>query len=165
VITIRAIEASDWDSTWRLLEPVFRAGETYAFPPDISEQEAYRAWVERPRATYVATDDSGAIVGTYYIKPNQSGPGDHVCNCGYIVSDSARGRGVGAEMCRHSLRIAVSLGFSAMQYNLVVATNEDAIRLWEQHGFEVVGRLPKAFRHPSLGLVDALVMYKELDVQ
>src|SRR5947209_1497204 len=47
----------------------------------------------------------------------------------------------------------------AMQFNFVVSTNERAVRLWQSFGFEIVGRLPEAFEHPSLGWVDALVMF------
>jgi ribosomal protein S18 acetylase RimI-like enzyme len=107
-------------------------------------------------------DECNEVLGTYYIKPNQPALGAHVCNCGYIVAKEARGRGIAAEMCQHSQREAISRGFRAMQYNLVVSTNEVAVRLWKRQGFEVVGTLPQAFRHPRLGYVDALVMYKQL---
>ncbi len=164
MIKIRLFEDGDWPSTWRILEPVFRAGETYPFSPDISEEEGYRVWIEAPRATYIALNEGNEISGTYYIKPNQPTLGAHVCNCGYVVSETARGKGIASEMCKHSLNEAVVLGFRAMQYNLVVSTNETAVRLWLRHGFELVGRLPKAFRHMQLGYVDAFVMYKELDL-
>ncbi len=160
---IRPFEERDWPSTWAIIEPVFRAGETYAFSPDITEAEAREVWIDKPRATFVAVGEGGEILGTYYVKANQPCLGAHVCNCGYIVSVSARGRGVASAMCEHSQRQAVALGFRSMQYNLVVATNEGAIRLWKKHGFEVVGTLPESFRHLRLGLVDALVMYKILE--
>ena len=99
---------------------------------------------------------------TYFIKPNQPGLGAHVCNCGYIVSENARGQGVASSMCGHSQEVAVELGFRAMQYNLVVSTNEGAIRLWEKFGFQIIGILPNAFNSKSAGYVDALVMYKQL---
>lgn len=163
MITVRPFEEMDWAGTWPVLESVFREGETYAFSPDITEEEAYKVWVDAPSATFVVPDEDSGIVGTYYIKPNQPGLGAHVCNCGYIVSVNARGRGIASEMCRHSQVEAQSRGFRAMQYNLVVSTNEVAVRLWKRHGFEIVGRLPEAFRHPRLGFVDALVMYKKLE--
>jgi ribosomal protein S18 acetylase RimI-like enzyme len=163
MINIRPFEKRDWDATWRIIEPVFRAGETYAFSPDITKEEAHKAWVEVPLATFVAVDKNNDVLGTYYIKPNQPALGAHVCNCGYIVSEDARGKGIAAEMCEHSQREAVSRGFRAMQYNLVVSTNEGAVRLWKRHGFQVIGTLPKAFRHPQLGFVDAFVMYKQLE--
>ena len=160
---IRLFEKQDWSAIWRIIEPVFKAGETYAFSPDITEQEAHRVWVEMPAVTFVAEDENHNIQGTYYIKPNQPALGAHVCNCGYIVSEDARGRGVASAMCDHSQREAISQGFRAMQYNLVVSTNNDAVRLWRRHGFEIVGTLPKAFRHPKLGFVDAFVMYKQFE--
>jgi len=159
---IRLLEDRDWIATWRIIEPVFRAGETYPYSPDITENEAHGVWVEIPSATFVAIDESEDIVGTYYIKANQPGIGAHVCNCGYIVSEDARGKGVASEMCKHSQHEAVDRGFRAMQYNLVVATNQGAVRLWKKHGFEVIGTLPGAFRHQQLGYVDAYVMYKTL---
>jgi len=162
MIRIQPFEQRDWSPVWRIIEPVFRAGETYPFPPDINEAEAHSAWIEAPSATFVAADENNGILGTYYIKPNQPGLGAHVCNCGYIVAEKARGKGIASEMCRHSQREALSFGFRAMQYNLVVSTNEGAVQLWKNHGFEIVGRLPEAFRHPRLGFVDAYVMYKLL---
>jgi L-amino acid N-acyltransferase YncA len=160
VIKIRAFEEKDWPETWKIIEPVLRAGETYAFSPDIQERDAHVVWVDIPSATFVALNENHDILGTYYIKPNQPALGAHVCNCGYIVAEQSRGRGLASVMCEHSQRRAVSMGFRAMQYNLVVSTNEGAIRLWKKHGFDIVGVLPQAFQHPKLGFVDACVMYK-----
>jgi ribosomal protein S18 acetylase RimI-like enzyme len=78
------------------------------------------------------------------------------------VPRGARGQGIASAMCGHSQEIARELGFRAMQYNLVVATNQVAVRLWQKHGFRIVGTLSGAFRHPELGYVDAHVMYKSL---
>lgn len=163
MLRVREVEAADWPAVWRIVEPVFRRGDTYAISPAITEAEAKTYWLESPQATFVALDDDGAILGTYYLKPNQAGGGAHVCNCGYIVDANARGRRVASEMCAHSQREAVARGFRAMQFNFVVSTNEGAIRLWQRHGFNVVGTLPGAFFHPDRGYVDAFVMYKRLD--
>ncbi len=162
MINIREFQETDWAETWAILEPVFRAGETYAFSPDITAEEAYNVWIAAPAATFLAVDSNDTILGTYYIKPNQPALGAHVCNCGYIVAEKSRGRGLAALMCDHSQIQAVSMGFLAMQYNLVVETNESAIHLWKKKGFEIIGTLPKSFRHNRLGLVDAHVMYKLL---
>jgi ribosomal protein S18 acetylase RimI-like enzyme len=159
---IRPFETEDWDAVWSAIEPVFRAGETYPMSPDISKDEAFQAWVAAPAATYVAVDDENRILGTYYIKPNRPALGAHVCNCGYIVAEQARGQGVASELCRHSQREALAQGFRAMQFNLVVSSNEGAVRLWQSLGFEIVGTLPGAFRHSKRGYVDAYVMYKTL---
>ena len=162
MITIRPFKENDWAALWRIIEPVFRAGETYAFPRDISEEEARKIWVLIPKATYVAVNQDNAIFGTYYIKPNQPGLGDHICNCGYIVAENARGQGIASKMCEYSQREAVAQGFRAMQFNLVVTTNSGAVRLWKSHGFNIIGTIPQAFRHPLHGYVDAFIMYKYL---
>lgn len=164
MITLQLATESDWPAIWSILEPVFRAGETYAFSPAITSDEAHRAWMELPAATYVARDARGALLGTYYLKPNQTGLGDHVCNCGYVVVAAARGQGVAAAMCVHSQDEAVRAGFRAMQFNLVVSTNTVAVKLWQKLGFALVGTLPGAFRHLRLGFVDAHVMFKRLVV-
>ena len=162
MMDIRPFQESDWPGVWHFIEPVFRAGETYAFPRNISEEDAHKAWVLTPKVTYVAVDQDEAILGTYYIKPNQPGQGNHICNCGYIVSEDARRQGIASAMCEHSQHEAVAQGFRAMQYNLVVSTNSGAVRLWKKLGFQVVGTIPEAFRHPLHGYVDAYVMYKRL---
>ena len=88
---IRTATRSDADAVWALLEPVFRAGDTYAFDPDISKEAALSYWIDQPAACYVAVD-AGQIIGTYYIKTNQQGGGAHVCNCGYVAGVQGRGR-------------------------------------------------------------------------
>jgi len=162
-VTIRTLRDADWPAVWAILEPIFRAGDSYSFAADITAAEAHRIWVENPTAAYVAETTTRRIVGSYYIQPNQPGQGAHVCNCGYAVAAAARGRGVASAMCRHSQQQALAFGFRGMQYNFVAATNAGAVRLWQQHGFDIVGTLPEAFRHPEQGYVDAYVMYKLLE--
>lgn len=164
MVTIRRYQEEDWPDVWRIIEPVFREGASYAFSPEISEEEAKQVWIEAPAAVYVCEDTMTGMIGTYYIKPNQPALGAHVCNCGYIVDEKARGQGAASTMCQHSQSEAVKLGFKAMQYNLVVVTNQSAIRLWQKHGFDITGLLPKAFNHKVFGYVDALIMIKQLTV-
>lgn len=159
---IRAFEDGDWPGLWTILAPVFRAGETYCVDPAIEEATARAYWIDAPAATFVAVDDDGAPLGSYYLKANQPPPGAHVANCGYVVGAEARGRGVASAMCEHSQETARAHGFAAMQYNFVVSTNIGAIRLWQRHGFAIVGTLPAAFDHPQAGRVDAHVMHKPL---
>lgn len=162
MIEIRPFEEGDWTATWQVLESVFRAGETYAFSPDISEEEAHNAWINVPAATFVAVDENNTIVGTYFIKKNQPGLGSHICNCGYVVAEAHRGKGIASTMCEHSQREAVARGFRGMQYNLVISSNKGAVRLWKKLGFEIIGTVPEAFHHHRFGYVDAYVMYKKL---
>lgn len=162
MITIRRFEQADWPAVWQIIKPVFRAGETYSFPPDISEEEAHDLWVIVPAATYVAIDGDNTILGTCFLKPNQPGHGAHICNCGYIVAEQARGLGIASRMCDHSQQEALARGYLAMQFNLVVSTNEGAIRLWKRKGFSTIGTIPNAFRHPQQGFVDAYIMFKQL---
>lgn len=158
---IREATPGDFESVWPIFQSIVAAGDTYAYARDTTRDEARRLWFELPRKTFVA-EEGGVILGTYYLKTNQSGGGDHVCNCGYMVAPSARGKGLATAMCEHSQQVARELGYKAMQFNFVVATNEGAVRLWTALGFDTVGRLPNAFRHPARGYVDALVMYKWL---
>jgi len=160
-MNIREAKLSDFDKIWPIFHEIASAGETYAYSPDTSKAEALDIWISNPRKTFVVEENNN-ILGTYYIKTNQAGPGKHVCNCGYMVSSSARGRGLATSMCEHSQRTATEMGYEAMQFNFVASTNEGAIRLWNKLGFETVGNLPKAFKHPTQGYVDALVMYKWL---
>ena len=162
MLQIREYREPDWPRLWPTLQQTFAAGETYAFSPQSTAEEIHRLWIEIPAKTFVACDPDGSLVGTYFIKPNQPGLGSHVCNCGYVVAAGAQGRGIATRMCEHSQAQAVSMGFRAMQFNFVVATNTRAIALWERLGFAVVGRLPGAFNHRTLGYVDALVLFKQL---
>lgn len=159
MIEIREASEQDWDDIWPIFESVVRAGDTYAYPRDSSKDEAFKLWMVAPRQTYIATE-SGRVLGTYYLKTNQQGPGSHVCNAGYMVCASARGKGVAKKMCLHSQQEAKRMGYKAMQFNFVASSNTVAVHLWTSLGFETVGRLPQAFAHPELGYVDALVMFK-----
>ena len=161
MIEIRPCTPEDADALWDILHPIFSAGETYAMPRDINREDALAFWVEPPNVAFVAEID-GAVVGSYFIRPNKKGGGSHVCNCGYATGEAARGNGVARAMRTHSLDHARATGYAAMQFNFVVATNTRAIAIWEAHGFDTVGRLPDAFRHPTEGEVDALVMFRRL---
>jgi L-amino acid N-acyltransferase YncA len=158
---IREATGEDFAQIWPFFHEIVAAGETYGYPRDLTEDQARKIWMDAARKTFVLEED-GRIVGSYFIKTNQSGPGDHVCNCGYMVSAEARGRGLASAMCEHSQDIARALGYKAMQFNFVVSSNEGAVRLWTKLGFATVGRVPRAFRHPTQGYVDALIMYKWL---
>ena len=160
-MAIRASTQCDRDTIRAILEPVFRVGETYTQPRDMSKEQALAYWFSPEKEAFVF-EDGGAVLGTYFLKANQQGGGAHVANCGYVTAPAAQGRGTARQMCLHSLEGAKERGFRAMQFNFVVSTNERAVKLWTSLGFQIVGRLPLAFKHPTEGFVDALVMYRQL---
>ncbi|MBP2238634.1 L-amino acid N-acyltransferase YncA [Sinorhizobium kostiense] len=158
---IRPASSADAPAVWSIIEPVIRAGETYTLDRNLSRAEAVAYWMAADKEVFVA-EEAGAILGTYYMRPNQPGGGRHVCNCGYVTAPDSTGRGVARRMCEHSIITARAHGYRAMQFNFVVSTNRPAISLWQKMGFDVVGTLPGAFSHPTQGYVDALVMYQAL---
>ncbi len=158
---IRSATPADDEAIWAILKPAIEAGETFTADPAGGREGAFAYWRPAGAQNFVA-ELEGKILGTSYLKPNQKGGGAHVCNAGYCTAPEARGQGVARALLAHSLEEARRQGFRAMQYNFVVATNIRAIDTWERAGFEIVGRLPGAFRHPKQGFVDALVMYKDL---
>lgn len=160
-LALRPAAPGDADTLWAMLRPVFRAGDTYAVDPQITRADALALWTGGGHSAFIA-EEGGAALGTYYICPNQRGGGAHVCNCGFVTAPAAQGRGVARAMLAHSLETGRAAGYLAMQFNFVVATNTRAIALWQANGFDVVGRLPGAFRHPTQGFVDALLMFRKL---
>jgi len=158
---IRPATPADDDAIWRILEPTFRAGETYPIPRDISRADALAYWRTPGHEVFVAVED-GDVVGTYYLRANNRGGGAHVANCGFMTAPGATGKGVARAMCMHSVERARARGFRAMQFNFVIASNERAVRLWQSCGFAIVGTLPGVFEHPTRGPVDAYVMFRTL---
>ncbi len=158
-IEIRLATDDDFVGIWPIFAEVAAAGDTYPHAEDISRDEAFAYWMRPPRVAYVALCE-GEVVGMFYLRPNQESLGAHVANAGYCVARDFRGRGIGRKMCIHSIAEARQRGYLAMQFNLVVSTNVASIHVWRECGFEIVGTLDRAFRHHTLGLVDAYVMYQ-----
>ncbi|WBU65652.1 GNAT family N-acetyltransferase [Paracoccus aerodenitrificans] len=160
-VSIREAGVQDHDVIWAILEPVYRAGETYCIDRDIDRAGALEDWFAAPFTAFVA-ERGGVVLGTSHIGANRGGGGSHVANASFATAAAARGQGVARELVTHAKQWARGQGFRAMQFNFVVATNADAIHSWEKAGFRVVGRLPGAFSHPAQGYVDAFVMYQDL---
>ena len=161
MVEIREATAADRDAIWDIFHEVVAARDTYAFDPGMSRHDALGYWFQADTRTYVAKS-RGRILGTYILRPNQSGGGSHVANAAFMVAPDARGQGIGREIAEHCLSEARLLGFRAMQFNFVVSTNDSAVRLWQKLGFKIVGTLPSAFHHPEKGYVDVYVMYRSL---
>lgn len=152
----------DFEGIWEIFHQVIAKGDTYVISPDTPKTDLAKHWFASYMQTYVAVED-GVICGTYIIKPNQIDLGGHIANGSYMVHPNYQGKGIGKLLGNHSLVLAKSLGFSAMQFNIVVSTNVIAVALWERIGFTILGTIPKAFNHQQLGFVDAYMMYKNLE--
>lgn len=162
---LRLADDRDHDALWRVLEPTIRAGETWALPRDWRQDEALGYWLARGHEVWVADQGEGGardVVGTFFLRTAQLGPGAHVANAGYMVRPDAWGKGVAGAMCDHSIARARERGFAAIQFNFVVSTNARAIALWERKGFRIIGRSPGAYMHAALGAVDAVMMHRAL---
>ena len=159
---IRPATEADWPGIWKIFREVISHGDTYTYAPDFSEEQARHIWIVDGCHGYVVTHGD-QIVGTFTIRTNKPGFGDHVANAGYMVQKDCRGQGIAQDMCRYSLKEAKKLGFDAMQFNFVVASNKPAVQLWQKMGFKIVGTVPKAFRHRKLGPTDVHIMYRSLE--
>jgi L-amino acid N-acyltransferase YncA len=160
-MTIRNANQDDHEAVWQIIHEVIATGNTYVFAPDSSKEKMLSHWFSEDKHTYIAEDD-GKILGTFYLKTNQMDLGSHIVNAGYMVSSEARGKGLGQAMAEFSMEEARRLGYRGMQFNLVVKTNENAVKLWLKLGFEIIGEIPEAYEHSQLGYVNAYVMYQKL---
>ena len=159
---IRPATRHDADAIWRVFHAVVAGGDTYTFPPDTPRDQAVDYFLAPGFASWVI-EDEGRVIEMYKLIPNYGGLGAHVANASFMVDPSAHGKGAGRAMGEHCLDQARMAGYEAMQFNFVVSTNAAAVALWKKLGFEIVGTLPKAFRHRRLGDVDAYVMHRFLE--
>ena len=163
---IREATAQDWPALWEILEPVVRAGETFTWDRDTTEDQARAKWFKTaPGQTFVAVGTGGldgVVLGTGELHANQGGAGSHVANAGYMVRSGHGGRGIARALCAYSLDAARAAGFRAMQFNAVVESNVRAVAAWQAMGFETLATIPEAFQHPQLGYVGLHVMYRKL---
>jgi ribosomal protein S18 acetylase RimI-like enzyme len=178
MLEIRKATEEDKPEIWQIIKNVIATGDTYVFAPDSSEEEMISYWCSPEKHTYVAVwseqparagilDNessklNGHIVGTFFLKANQPGLGAHVGNAGYMVAPEAKGKRVGRRMAEYSIEEARRLGFRSMQFNFVVKSNEVAVKLWQDVGFEIIGEIPEAFDHAQNGLTNAYIMYRKL---
>ena len=153
---------TDYEKVWEIFKNVISTGDTYVFDPETPRERLHEHWFADFMDTFVALDND-EILGTYIIKPNQLDLGNHIANCSYMVNPKHHGRGIGKLLCGHSINFAKAKGYLGIQFNIVVSTNEAAVKLWQKFGFEIIGTTPKGFRHKDLGFVDTYIMFKELD--
>ncbi|MER7418413.1 GNAT family N-acetyltransferase [Micromonospora peucetia] len=158
---IREFHEPDWAEVWPIVEEVVRAQVTFPYDPELTAEQAYDMWVEAAPGRTVVAVDGDVVLGTAKMGTNRPGPGAHVATASFMVARAARGRGVGTALCRHAVDWARERGYAGMQFNAVVETNTSAVELYRREGFDVVGTVPGAFRHPALGRVGLHVMYRE----
>ena len=160
-LEFKLAKPQDRKALWEIIRPIIRKGGTYVFSPDSSEKEMMDYWMNPDKSNFVAEID-GKIVGTFYLKPNQPGLGNHVCNAGFMGAEDHAGKGIGRQMGLFALEEAKKSGYTAMQFNFVVSANQAAVKLWQSLGFDIIGEIPEAYRHPEKGLVGVYVMYRKL---
>ena len=153
--------AADAGSIWKIFQAVVTPGDTYSFTADTTERDAV-AYFLGPGITSFVAEDTGQVIGMYKLIPNRMGRGSHVANASFMVDPAAQGKGAGRALGEHCLDEARRQGYDAMQFNFVVSTNTAGVNLWKKLGFQIVGTLPRAFRHATLGKVDAYVMHRFL---
>lgn len=161
MVEIRKAQEKDQDAIWEISREVIATGDTYTFSPDSTKEQMLAFWMGKDRHTYVAVENE-EVLGMFLIKDNQPGLGAHIANAAYMVSEKAEGKGIGKSMCLYSLDEAKRLGYLAMQFNIVIKSNERAVKLWQKLGFQIIGEIPEAFRHKQLGLTNAYIMYRKL---
>lgn len=161
-VQIRQLVEADWPAVWAIIQEVVQARDTYTYDPAMTEEEARQTWIEQPPGLTVVAVEHGKVLGTAKMGPNRAGPGSHVSNASFMVSADARGRGIGTALCQFALDWAKEQGYAGMQFNAVVESNHGAVKLYERLGFTIVGTVPGAFAHPTLGRVGLHIMYKEL---
>ena len=161
MVQVREFDEADWPSVWAIIEQVVRERETFPYDPDMSEEQARSIWLESPPGRTVVAVDGRRVLGTAKMGPNRPGPGSHVATASFMVAVDARNRGVGTALCRQALQWASRGGYAGMQFNAVVAANHSAVRLYERHGFRILGTVPRAFEHPVQGRVGLHLMYHE----
>jgi GNAT superfamily N-acetyltransferase len=160
-LLVRDLLDGDWPQVWPIIEEVVRAEETFPYDPAMTERDGRAIWVEQPPGRTVVAVAEERVLGTAKMGPNRDGPGAHVSTASFMVAAGARGRGVGAALCRDALAWARERGYAGMQFNAVVETNRAAVELYQRLGFVVIGTVPRAFAHPTLGRVGLHVMYCE----
>jgi len=161
-MSIRVATPDDWPAIWPIFAGTVAAGETYAYPLDLTSGQAYALWMEPAPGQTVVLEEDGEILGTAKMGPNRPGHGDHIGTASFMVAEAARGRGVGRALAEYVVQWHRAAGFRGIQFNAVVETNTAAVRLWESLGFEIVGTVPGAFRSPTQGYVGLHVMYLPL---
>ena len=159
---IRPATDDDWPQIWPFFAAIVAAGETYAYPDDLTSETARGLWMEQPPGQTVVADEDGVVLGSAKMGPNRPARGAHVSTASFMVDPAAQGKGVGRALGGYAVAWARAAGYRSMQFNAVVETNAAAVALWQELGFEILTTVPEAFDHPAHGLVGLHVMFRRL---
>lgn len=160
-LIIRQMAKDEFDKVWPFYSAIIRAGKTYSYPPDLTFEQGRDIWFAEGKTPFIAEID-GEAVGTFYLRSNQLGLGDHVANGGFMVAPQHIGKGYGTQMGEAMVEEARKAGYHGMQFNFIVVDNEPSLRVWKKLGFEIVGTVPDAFRHSEKGLMSVHILYRKL---
>jgi L-amino acid N-acyltransferase YncA len=161
-VPVRPATEQDWPQIFPFFRAIVAAGRTYAYPEDLTSEQAHDLWMEPPPGTTVVATDGDVVLGSAKAGPNRPGRGAHVATASFMVDPAHAGRGVGRALGEHVVAWARAAGFRAMQFNAVVETNLGAVRLWQSLGFTLIGTVPEAFDDAEHGLVGLHVMHRRL---
>tara|TARA_B100001123_G_scaffold412428_1_gene509693 strand:+ start:370 stop:870 length:501 start_codon:yes stop_codon:yes gene_type:complete len=161
-VHIRPLQRREFDKVWPIFHAIISAGETYSYSPDTTKEQGASIWFAEEKTPYIAELDTGEAVGTFYLRDNQLGLGDHIANGGFMVAPHHAGKGYGTKMAECMITEAKRAGYTGMQFNFIVEGNDRSLNIWKKLGFEIVGTVPDAMRHSKRGLVPVHIMYKRL---
>jgi L-amino acid N-acyltransferase YncA len=161
-VIIRPATDDDWPQIWPFFAAIVAAGETYAYPDDLTSETARGLWMEQPPGQTVVADENGVVLGSAKMGPNRPARGAHVSTASFMVDPAAQGKGVGRALGAYAVEWARAAGYRSMQFNAVVETNAAAVALWQELGFEILTTVPEAFDHPAHGVVGLHVMFRRL---
>ncbi len=159
---IRTATTQDWPRIHPFFSAIVAAGETYAYPENLSLEEARALWMEPPPGQTVVAVEADNLLGSAKMSPNRPGRGSHIATASFMVSPDHGGRGVGRALGEYVITWAREQGYRGIQFNAVVETNTPAVRLWQSLGFQIIGTVPGAFHHPRHGYVGLHVMFQRL---
>lgn len=160
---IRAAVERDWARIYPFFSAIVAAGRTYAFPEDLSLENARPWWMEQPPGHTVVAVEGDTVLGSAKMGPNRPGRGSHVATGSFMVDPDHQGRGVGRALGSYVLDWALAAGYHSIQFNAVVETNSAAIHLWQALGFQILTTVPEAFNDAEHGLVGLHVMFQRCE--
>jgi GNAT superfamily N-acetyltransferase len=160
-VLIRPADDADWTEIWPFFAEIVAAGETYAYPEDLTVDSARWLWMEQPPGKTVVAVDGEIVVGSAKMGPNRPSRGAHIATASFMVDPAHQGRGIGRALGRYAVDWARASGYRGMQFNAVVETNVAAVALWRALGFDILTTVPEAFDHRTQGLVGLHVMYQK----